>query len=180
MDSGYPVESINHLLGIGTIGLQVATLILLYLFFFRRHSRLNAVIGRHSLLVGFLLSFASLFLSLFYSEVLGFAPCGLCWLQRICIYPQVIILGIAYLKNELRIADYSIGLSVIGFVIAIYHHWIQVGGNEFIPCAQSLLAADCAEKTLFEFGYITFPLMSASLLVLLIVLMAFAKRASRN
>lgn len=38
--------------------------------------------------------------SLFFSEILGFIPCELCWYQRIMMYPLCIILGIATFYNE--------------------------------------------------------------------------------
>ena len=36
--------------------------------------------------------------SLYYSDVVGFEPCTLCWYQRIALYPMVIILLVASLE----------------------------------------------------------------------------------
>jgi hypothetical protein len=33
--------------------------------------------------------------SLYFSEIADFVPCKLCWYQRICMYPLVVILGVA-------------------------------------------------------------------------------------
>jgi hypothetical protein len=40
--------------------------------------------------------------SLYYSEVAGYPPCTLCWYQRIAIYPQVVVLGVAALRRDRR------------------------------------------------------------------------------
>lgn len=178
----YPVETINFILGLGTLALQVLTVVLIIALLFQKKSsaseKIVSFFASNALGLAFLLSLASVALSLFYSEVLGFAPCGLCWLQRVFIYPQLFLFGVALFKNEARVADYSIALSVGGLIIALYQHSLQMGASEFVPCATTLLAADCAEKTLFELGYITFPLMAASLLAFLIVLMVALRKRS--
>lgn len=170
----YSVDLINQTLGIGTLLLQIASLILIGALIGRKMSpflsRITDYAGRSALVLGFLLTAASVFLSLFYSEILGFAPCGLCWLQRVFIYPQMILWGMAFVKNDTKIADYIIGLSIPGLIVSLYQHYLQIGGSELIPCAQTLLAADCAERTIFELGYITFPLMAGSLFVFMIAL----------
>src|SRR5699024_7405017 len=63
--------------------------------------------------------------SLFYSEVMGYVPCELCWIQRIFMYPLVIIYGIAALKKDLSIALPGLVLSGIGLCISIYHYLLQ-------------------------------------------------------
>jgi disulfide bond formation protein DsbB len=171
----YPVDTINFALGLGTVLIQVCAVVLLLSLFFRNRfsffGKISAFAAGNALGIAFVLTLASLGLSLFYSEVLGFAPCGLCWLQREFMYPQAFLFLVALVKNDEKIADYSIVLSSVGVVIALYQHSLQMGASEFVPCAQTLLAADCAERTLFEFGYITFPLMAASVFAFLIVLM---------
>ena len=46
------------------------------------------------------------------------------------MYPQVLLLD-GYFKNDKHIADYSIGMSSVGFIIALYHYYIQLGGKTF-------------------------------------------------
>ncbi len=175
----YPVETINFWLAIGVIGIQIKVIYLLGAIAFRKKSSFAAwtvkVAGDNALGIAFLLALGSLVISLFYSEVLGFAPCGLCWLQRVTLYPQLFLFAAALFKSDEKIADYSIILSIVGLIISLYQHYLQVGGSEFLPCATTLLAADCSKKTLFEFGYITFPLMAASICAYLIVLMITLK-----
>jgi disulfide bond formation protein DsbB len=172
------VTSLNLLLGIGTLVSQGLIILLLAVFFLRkRNSDIEPVanfIERYGLHLAFLITLGSTVMSLYYSNVLGFVPCWLCWLQRIFIYPQVILFGLAIWKKESKIADYSIALSITGGIIALYQHYLQMGGESIAPCPIS--GGDCAERFLFEFGYITFPLMAFSTFALLISLMLFVRR----
>src|SRR5690625_7282473 len=63
--------------------------------------------------------------SLYYSELLGYVPCDLCWVQRILMYPSVIIYGIALLKRNLSITYPALLLSMVGLPISIYHDSLQ-------------------------------------------------------
>ncbi len=180
----YPVETINHVLGFGTLALQIITTAFLVVFFTRKKfPDLNDVgefLGTWGLWIGLVLTGGGLVLSLFYSEVLGFAPCGLCWLMRIFMYSQVPLFALALWKRDPGIADYSIALSTFGLLIGLYQHYLQMGGSDVLPCPATLSqATDCASRFLFELGYITFPLMGATLFALLIVVMLFV-RARRS
>ena len=182
------LEQINYLLAIGSVGLQVFAVAFLVLFFLRKKfPDLQGVanfLSNWGLWIGFLLSLAASVLTLYYSDVLGILPCGWCWFQRVALYPQVILFGIALWKcrtsDVLRqtkrdIADYSIGLSVFGLAVALYMHYLQMGGHGVLPCPATG-AGDCGQRFMFEFGYITFPLMAVSLFAFLIVLMLFVRR----
>lgn len=63
--------------------------------------------------------------SLYFSEILKFIPCDLCWFQRIFMYPQVVLLGLAAIRKEYGIARYSLALSIIGGAISLYHYALQ-------------------------------------------------------
>ena len=174
----YPVESINYVLALGTVAVQIAALALLALWFFRKKTGFAEqaeFVGRWGLWLGFVLSAVGVILTLFYSEILGFAPCSWCWVQRIFLYPQAVIFALALWKKDTRIADYSIALSIFGLVVALYQHYLQMGGHSVIPCPANPGASDCAQRFLFEFGYVTFPLMAFSVFAFLIVLMLFVR-----
>jgi len=56
---------------------------------------------KNSHYVAFLVAFVAMCASLFFSEVLKFPPCVLCWYQRICMYPIVGLLGIGiYFRDK--------------------------------------------------------------------------------
>lgn len=102
--------------------------------------------------------------SLFYSNFAGFDPCTFCWWQRILLYPQVVIIAVAYwfkkkghdIKQSLLPLLY---LSVAGALLAGYQYIAQM----FVPnlltaCGTS--GASCAKLYFLSFGYITIPMMA--------------------
>jgi len=174
------VETLNAAIGIATAALQILSVAFLVVYLCRaRLPDLAGVVefvGRQGLRIAFALVFGAFAMSLYYSEVLGFTPCGLCWVQRIFMYSQLVLLGVALWKNETRIADYSIALSVCGAIVALYNHYLQMGGNAVIPCPASG-GGDCAQRFFFELGYITFPLLGFTIFASLIILMLFVRRS---
>lgn len=172
------VETLNYLLALATLAMQVVGAGFLALYFLQKKftdlQDIAGLLSRWGLWLAFLLTLGATAMTLYYSEVLGFAPCGWCWVQRVFLWPQVVLFLIALRKNEKSIADYSIGFSILGGIAALYQHYLQMGGGALIPCPASGVG-DCAQRILFEFGYITFPLMSATLFAFLIVLMLFVR-----
>jgi disulfide bond formation protein DsbB len=108
--------------------------------------------------------------SLIYSNIIGFPPCDLCWWQRIFLYPQVFIAGIAILKKDKTIIEYLLPLSIVGGALALYQSAVQWGllANSFLKC--TAIGGECAKVYVNEFGYITIPFMSLSIFVYLIAL----------
>jgi len=166
---------VTDMIALGTIAAQVAIIALIAGLIFK--PAFIAALRPYVLPVVFVLSLAASILTLVYSEIFGFAPCGLCWLQRAFLYPIPVIAAIALLVKDTGAWRYIVGLSVPGLVIALYQHFIQMGGSDVLPCPAAPGAADCAQRLIFEFGYITFPLMAATAFALIVVLMlALRKR----
>ncbi|WP_249686020.1 disulfide oxidoreductase, partial [Bacillus velezensis] len=67
-------------------------------------------------------SFIATLGSLYFSEIMKFEPCVLCWYQRIFMYPFVLWLGIAVVKKDYLIASYSLPIASIGACISLYHY----------------------------------------------------------
>jgi disulfide bond formation protein DsbB len=63
--------------------------------------------------------------SLVFSEVYHFTPCELCWVQRIAMYPLVVILGIALARRDLDVRRYVLPLSVAGLLVSTWHVLVQ-------------------------------------------------------
>lgn len=175
----YPVETLNYWLGLGTALLQLLTVAFFALFLLRKKfpdlEGVAAFLNKRGLWIAFLLALGATGLTWYYSDVLGFVPCGWCWIQRIFLWSQAPLFAVALWKRDKSIADYSIALSIFGGASALYQHYLQMGGTSVLPCPASG-AGDCAQRIIFEFGYITFPLMAASLFAFLIVLMLFVRR----
>ncbi|MDO8552030.1 MAG: disulfide bond formation protein B [bacterium] len=176
----YPIETINYYLALAVIAMQIVGVAFLFVYFARRKfpdlAPVADFLGKWGLWIGFLLSIGGIAVSLFYSEIFGVLPCGLCWLQRVFLYPQALLFALAIWKSDRNVADYSISFSIVGGIIAFYQHYLQMGGASILPCPAVGTGADCAQRYLFEFGYITFPLMSFTIFAFLIIVMLFVRR----
>lgn len=161
------VQHTNLLVAYG--GLLMLLMLSVVTFDLFTNRSLVGPIRRFGLQVAFVVSLAATALTLTYSEVYGFVPCGLCWMQRVFMFPQVLIAGTGIVLRDRMAAYYGMLLAAPGLAIALYQHYLQMGGSEFITCP-SAGGGDCAERILFEFGFMTFPLLAAILFAFLLVL----------
>lgn len=117
--------------------------------------------------------------SLYFSEIMGFPPCSLCWYQRICIYPLVVIFGAALLTDDHAHQKYSVPLLLAGMILAVYHNLLYFGmiAKEIVPCTSGV---SCSAKQLELFGFVTIPLLSLVGLATMLVLVVLEYRAKRN
>jgi disulfide bond formation protein DsbB len=60
--------------------------------------------------------------SLYFSEVLGWLPCQLCWIQRILMYPLTLILGVGILRDDRGVYMYVLPLSLAGMAVSLMHY----------------------------------------------------------
>ncbi|MDR3581767.1 MAG: disulfide bond formation protein B [Candidatus Pacebacteria bacterium] len=133
--------------------------------------------GRRAMLFSFLITAVSVLGSLFFSNVANFAPCLLCWIQRGLLYTEAVILFVAMLaRKDERVRMYQrfvekscIALSAIGFPIAAYNVYLQLGGGAIIPC--SATGPDCAYVYFIRFGYVTIPTMALTAFALILAFM---------
>lgn len=109
--------------------------------------------------LSFLISLAAIFGSLYFSEILGFPPCVLCWYQRICIYPLALIFAVGLLREDRNYLNYAWPLIIIGTLISVYHNLLYYGiiPESIAPCKQGV---SCSAKQVEYFGIITIPLLS--------------------
>lgn len=114
--------------------------------------------------------------SLYFSEVLKFPPCVLCWYQRICMYPLVLILGAGIVTNDKKVIWYSLPLAAIGWIIALYHNllYYKILPESIAPCVNGV---SCTTKFVEYFGFVTIPLLSWIAFSIILGLLIAAKRA---
>ena len=113
--------------------------------------------------------------SLWFSEILGYPPCKLCWYQRITIFPLVPILAVAYFKKRTDVKGYTLPLIFIGGAIAVYQVLSEYSIINEV-CGVSLdAAASCSTIIIQKFGFITIPWMSFITLFSLAILLIQAK-----
>lgn len=112
--------------------------------------------------------------SLYFSEVMRLPPCGLCWYQRIFMYPLVIILAVGIGSTDPRVRLYALPLAGTGWLIAFYHNllYYKVIPEGFTTCS---LGVSCTSRQIEWLGFITIPLMSLSAFTVILALLLGSK-----
>jgi disulfide bond formation protein DsbB len=97
--------------------------------------------------------------SLFFSYVMEFAPCVLCWYQRIFLFPLVVLLGRGLLPYDRRAVKFGLPLAVLGWLVAAYHNLVYAGvvPESLQPCAKGV---SCTEEYISLFGIFSIPALS--------------------
>lgn len=104
--------------------------------------------------------------SLYFSESVGYAPCKLCWYQRIGIYSIAIITFVAALRRDKNIATYSMVLAGVGLVVSAYHYLL-----EWFPQLESNVCSidvPCTTVWFRELGFVTLCFMAGSAFIAVI------------
>lgn len=78
---------------------------------------------KYLLVLAWVVALAATIGSLYFSEVMGLAPCVLCWYQRIFMYPLVWLLGWAVVKKDKAAVVCAVPLAIMGGLVALYHNW---------------------------------------------------------
>lgn len=97
--------------------------------------------------------------SLYFSEVMFFQPCVLCWLQRIFMYPLVLILGVGVWRRDPNVRWYALPLSLIGLAISLYHNAMQYGIIPPGACSVDAVVS-CTTPWINWFGFVSIPLLA--------------------
>lgn len=113
------------------------------------------------------ISVAAIFGSLFFSEVMKFPPCDLCWYQRILLYPVALIVLTGLFWESRDTNRFVMPFAWLGLAVAVYHNlvyykFIQV----IVPCSET---APCTAQQLNYLGFITIPLLSLVAFIFLVI-----------
>ena len=97
--------------------------------------------------------------SLFFSEVMEFAPCSLCWYQRIFMYPLVIVLAVGLFPVDRGSVRFGLPLAIGGWLVAAYHLLLYEGivPESASPCRQGV---SCKEEYIEVLGFLSIPALS--------------------
>lgn len=122
-----------------------------------------------------LIALASTLGALFLGEVMQVPTCVLCWYQRICMFPLVVVLPIGLLPFNRQVVRAALWLSSIGGAIAVFHLLLMAGviPEAIHPCSQGV---PCSERTIEWFGFVTVPLLSAAAFSAIIVITWLSSR----
>jgi len=177
------VDTFNWFVGAGVVLMQASIVLIAgsFLFFRSRTNPILVFFKRYTFIIGFLVGLGSIVLSLFYSSVIGFPPCELCWVQRIFLYPQAILFGMELWKRDRTIIDHSIALAFIGSLVSIFHIYVENGGASSLACATGTATeVSCAVRYVYQFSYVTIPVMALSASVFIIFILVNYKYMTRQ
>jgi disulfide bond formation protein DsbB len=115
--------------------------------------------------------------SLFFSSVLEFAPCLLCWYQRIFLFPLVVLLALALFPLDRGVVRYALPLAALGGLVAAYHVLVYEGvvPESLEPCAKGV---SCKEQYLELFGFVSIPMMALAAFATIAALLIAVRRRS--
>ena len=117
--------------------------------------------------------------SVFLSFVMEFAPCVLCWYQRIFLFPLVLILAIGLFPYDNNVVKYALPLAIAGWLTAAYHNLLYAGiiPESIQPCTQGV---SCTEDYINLFGFLSIPMLSLlSFSIIIILLVILYRRTSK-
>ncbi len=117
--------------------------------------------------------------SLFFSEILKYPPCVLCWYQRISMYPLVAILLVGIVKKDKNVALYGLPLAIVGLAISIFHNllYYNIIPEAAAPCTQGV---SCTTKFIEYFGFVTIPFLSMVAFIVVIASLFYYHVTHKN
>ena len=128
---------------------------------------------------GWLLATTATLGSMFFSHVMEFAPCVLCWYQRICLVPLVFLLARGLFPIDRQVVRYALPLAAAGWLLAAYHQLLYAGiiPTSLHPCTRGV---SCTEDYIELFGVLSIPLMSLLTFTALVGVLIALKRRTRS
>lgn len=111
------------------------------------------------LLCAWALALVATLSALFIGEVMGQAPCNLCWFQRVFMFPLVLILGVACYRSDTGVWRYALPVASVGWAISLYHSLLYLGvfGENIQPCGAG---GSCSGSNMTILGGVALPVLS--------------------
>ena len=124
-------------------------------------------------------SMAALIGSLLYSNVAGFPPCELCWIQRIFMYSQALLSFMAMIRRDKRMVTYLFPMSILGGLVALYHSLTNWGyGGSLLGCTS--VGGECSRVYVLEYGYITIPFLALTTFAYLLLISVIYYKSTKE
>jgi disulfide bond formation protein DsbB len=130
------------------------------------------------LLGAWLIALVATLAALFIGEVMGQAPCNLCWFQRAFMFPLAVILAIACITSDSGVWRYAVPLAACGWLVALYHTSLYL---EMIPAALEPCGSgpSCSSANMLIAGGVPIPLLSLGAFSAIIGLLVLTCRSSK-
>jgi Disulfide bond formation protein DsbB len=114
--------------------------------------------------------------SLFFSEVADFVPCRLCWYQRYAMYPLVALLALAAFRRLRPFVPLLLPIPLVGLAVSVHDHYIE--RNPEAESAGCKTGIPCSTRWIWEFGYVSIPVLAGTAFALISILLVAAWRSS--
>ena len=133
---------------------------------------------RHPIAWAWVLALVATVGSLYFSEVVGFVPCSLCWYQRIAMYPLVFVLGVGTVTGDPGVWRFALPLPLVGALISGYHIVVQhQPALELVPCGSG---PPCSGRWVAVFGFVTIPVMAGAAFLLIAMLLITIRTVQKS
>lgn len=138
--------------------------------------------GRHTwarLFAAWLVALAATAGALFIGEVMGQAPCNLCWYQRVFMFPLAVILAVATFREDAGVWRYAGPVAALGWLVAAFHSLLYAGiiPEAIKPCAATGPSCSGADMTVLS---LPLPYLSLAAFTAIAVLLIPASRKKSN
>lgn len=135
--------------------------------------------SENGLLLAWLVALGSSLVVIFIGEVMGQAPCFLCWLQRAFMFPLAVLLGLGVWWRDVGIARYGSALALFGGAIALWHLGVfyEIIPEAVQPCTVN--GPSCAGSEMMVLG-VPIPLLAALAFGAIAVLLNLPSRRKQN
>lgn len=130
----------------------------------------------HGLWMGAAIASAAMAGSLYYSEVAGYRPCQLCWVQRGFMYPAAFVLVAAAISRQRMLGWLGTGLAVIGFGVSVFHR-LEQQFPDSVSTGACALDNPCSGRYVEWFGFVTIPTMAGVCFALIFTLVPLSLSA---
>lgn len=105
--------------------------------------------------------------SLWFSEHVGYAPCKLCWYQRIAMFSLAVLSFVAAVRRDNGFTVYAVVGASVGLAVSTYHYLVEwFPGLESGVCSVDV---PCNAVWFREFGFVTLAFMAGSAFIATIV-----------
>ena len=137
-----------------------------------RSGGLVDLLGAASHHVALLAAWIAMCGSLFFSEVLGWPPCLLCWYQRILMYPLTLLIAIGILRRDHGLHLYVLPFSALGACVSLYHYLLIK--TDWFPPPPCNVGIPCTVDYLNVFGFINIPFLALTAFAIITAMMAWS------
>ncbi len=131
--------------------------------------------GWSTLFFAWAIALAATLGALFIGEIMGQAPCILCWYQRAFMFPLALVLAVAVIQADRNVWRYALPLSGAGLLVAVYHVLLYYGfiPEAIVPCGKG---PSCSDAKMTIFNVVPLPVLSLFAFSAISILLLIGRR----